>query len=182
MVFIFFPSLLALNLILFREWKNFLPIIYNSGRCYCFLSYKRSCSHDGTCYHQDLDPKIMLPRWYLLPSRSRDLGPSWMVLTHGNVLFDILEPSAFQKYSICMLGLSSIFLFNLFLNVFCNSTKTSANSSACIVLQHNVSRCICWYWRIYRLHNIAIIESSLNSEQVHWHRESKTFPSLAKYL
>ena len=29
------------------------------------------------------------------------LGPSWMVLTHGNVIFDILEPSAFQKYSIC---------------------------------------------------------------------------------
>ena len=28
-----------------------------------------------------------------------------------------------------MLGLSSIFLFNLFLHVFCNSTKTSANSS-----------------------------------------------------
>ena len=24
-----------------------------------------------------------------------------MVLTHGNVIFDILEPSAFQKYSIC---------------------------------------------------------------------------------
>ena len=29
------------------------------------------------------------------------MGPSWMVLTHGNVIFDILEPSAFQKYSIC---------------------------------------------------------------------------------
>ena len=29
------------------------------------------------------------------------LGPSWMVLTHGNVIFDILEHSAFQKYSIC---------------------------------------------------------------------------------
>ena len=29
------------------------------------------------------------------------LGPSWMVLTHGNVIFDILEPPAFQKYSIC---------------------------------------------------------------------------------
>ena len=29
------------------------------------------------------------------------LGPSWMGLTHGNVIFDILEPSAFQKYSIC---------------------------------------------------------------------------------
>ena len=28
-----------------------------------------------------------------------------------------------------MLGLSSIFLFNFFLHVFCNSTKTSANSS-----------------------------------------------------
>ena len=28
-----------------------------------------------------------------------------------------------------MLGLSSIFLFNYFLHVFCNSTKTSANSS-----------------------------------------------------
>ena len=24
-----------------------------------------------------------------------------MVLTHGNVIFDILEPPAFQKYSIC---------------------------------------------------------------------------------
>ena len=29
------------------------------------------------------------------------LRPSWMVLTHGNVIFDILEHSAFQKYSIC---------------------------------------------------------------------------------
>ena len=29
------------------------------------------------------------------------LGPSWMALTHGNVIFDILEHSAFQKYSIC---------------------------------------------------------------------------------
>ena len=28
-----------------------------------------------------------------------------------------------------MLGLASIFLFNFFLHVFCNSTKTSANSS-----------------------------------------------------
>ena len=28
-----------------------------------------------------------------------------------------------------MLGLSSIFLFNIFLHVFCNSTKTCANSS-----------------------------------------------------
>ena len=28
-----------------------------------------------------------------------------------------------------MLGLLSIFLFNFFLHVFCNSTKTSANSS-----------------------------------------------------
>ena len=29
------------------------------------------------------------------------LGPSWMALTHGNVIFDILEHSAFQKYNIC---------------------------------------------------------------------------------
>ena len=29
-----------------------------------------------------------------------------------------------------MLGLLIIFLFNFFLHVFCNSTKTSANSSA----------------------------------------------------
>ena len=29
------------------------------------------------------------------------LGPSLMGLTHGNVIFDILEPPAFQKYSIC---------------------------------------------------------------------------------
>ena len=29
------------------------------------------------------------------------LGPSWMVLTHGNVTFVILESSAFQKHSIC---------------------------------------------------------------------------------
>ena len=29
------------------------------------------------------------------------LGASWMVLTHGNVIFDILEHSAFQKCSIC---------------------------------------------------------------------------------
>ena len=32
-----------------------------------------------------------------------------------------------------MLGLSSIFLFNFFLHVFCNSTKTSANSSVMFV-------------------------------------------------
>ena len=32
-----------------------------------------------------------------------------------------------------MLGLSSIFLFNFFLHVFCNSTKTSANSSAMLL-------------------------------------------------
>ena len=38
-----------------------------------------------------------------------------------------------------MLGLSSIFLFNFFLHVFCNSTKTSANSSviACIAATLN---------------------------------------------
>ena len=29
------------------------------------------------------------------------LRPSWMVLTHGNVIFDTLEPSVFQKCSIC---------------------------------------------------------------------------------
>ena len=34
-----------------------------------------------------------------------------------------------------MLGLSSIFLFNFFLHVFCNSTKTSANSS---VLENSI--------------------------------------------
>ena len=56
------------------------------------------------------------------------LGPSWMVLTHGNVIFDILEPSAFQKYSIGWV-FQAFFLFN-FKNVFCNLTKTSANSSA----------------------------------------------------
>ena len=33
-----------------------------------------------------------------------------------------------------MLGLSSIFLFNSFLHVFCNSTKTSANSSVLVMV------------------------------------------------
>ena len=37
-------------------------------------------------------------------------------------IFDILEPPAFQKYS--------IFLFNVFLHVFCNPTKTITNSRA----------------------------------------------------
>ena len=32
-----------------------------------------------------------------------------------------------------MLGLSSIFLFNFFLHVFCNTTKTSANSSGVVL-------------------------------------------------
>ena len=30
------------------------------------------------------------------------LGKCWMALTYGNVIFDILEHSAFQKYSICL--------------------------------------------------------------------------------
>ena len=49
------------------------------------------------------------------------LGPSWMVLTHVNVIFDILEPSAFQKYVGSFKNLS----VQLFLHVFCNSTKTA---------------------------------------------------------
>ena len=51
-----------------------------------------------------------------------------MGLTHVNVISDILGPPAFEKYS--MLGLSSIFLFNFFLHVFCNSTKTITNNSS----------------------------------------------------
>ena len=44
------------------------------------------------------------------------LGPSWMVLTHGNVIFDILEHSTFHNYSI----------YWVFWSFFCS---TSANSS-----------------------------------------------------
>ena len=54
------------------------------------------------------------------------LGPSWMGLTHGNVIFDILEPSAFQKYSICWVFRA--FFCSTFVYMYCNSTKTSANS------------------------------------------------------
>ena len=56
------------------------------------------------------------------------LGPSWMVLTHGNVIFDTLEPPAFQKYSICWV-FRAFFCSTFFLHVFFNSTKTSADSS-----------------------------------------------------
>ena len=49
-----------------------------------------------------------------------------MVLTHWNVIFDIIETSAFQKYSIWSFEHFSV---QLFLHVFCKSTKTSANSS-----------------------------------------------------
>ena len=37
-----------------------------------------------------------------------------MVLTHGNVIFDILEPATFQKYSICWV-FRAIFRFNFLL-------------------------------------------------------------------
>ena len=55
------------------------------------------------------------------------LRPSWMVLTHGNVIFDILEHSAFQKYA--YVGSFVHFSVKLFFHVFCNLTKTSVNSS-----------------------------------------------------
>ena len=59
------------------------------------------------------------------------LGLSWMGLTRGNVIFDILEPPSFHKYSICCVFQA----FFCFLHVFCNSTKSIANSSG--VRGHN---------------------------------------------
>ena len=55
------------------------------------------------------------------------VGTSWIGLTHGNVIFDILETPAFQKYSICWVF--QAFFYSFFVDVFCNSTKTSAYSS-----------------------------------------------------
>ena len=54
-----------------------------------------------------------------------------MGLTRGNVIFDILEPPSFHKYSICCVFQA----FFCFLHVFCNSTKSIANSSG--VRGHN---------------------------------------------
>ena len=52
-----------------------------------------------------------------------------MVLTHGNIIYlTSLNPQLSKN--IAYVGSASIFLFNFFLHVFCNSTKTSANSSA----------------------------------------------------
>ena len=51
-----------------------------------------------------------------------------MGLILGNVIFVILEPLAFQKYSICWV-FQAFFCSSLFLHVFLNLTKTSANSS-----------------------------------------------------
>ena len=50
-----------------------------------------------------------------------------MGLTHGNVIFYIIEPPAFQKYSICWVF--QAFFCSTFLHLFCNSTKTITNSS-----------------------------------------------------
>ena len=55
-----------------------------------------------------------------------------MGLTHGNVIFDILEPSAFQKYSIGWVF--QAFFCSIFLHVFCNSTKIITNSSEMFLL------------------------------------------------
>ena len=53
-----------------------------------------------------------------------------MVLTHWNVIFVILEHSAFQKYRLQhMLGLSVIIRFNLIFNVNSNLAESSANCS-----------------------------------------------------
>ena len=48
-----------------------------------------------------------------------------MVLTDGNVIFDILELPAFQKYSICWVF--QTFFCSTFLHVFCNSLLTAVN-------------------------------------------------------
>ena len=44
-----------------------------------------------------------------------------------NFIFDIFEHQTFQKYSICWVF--QAFFCSTFLHVFCNSTKTGANSS-----------------------------------------------------
>ena len=55
-----------------------------------------------------------------------------MGLTHGNVIFDILEPPAF-------VGSSKHFSVQLFLHVFFNSTKTITNSSGESMIGTNVN-------------------------------------------
>ena len=45
-----------------------------------------------------------------------------------------------------MLGLLSIFLFNFFLHAFCNSTKTSANSSVRRNRIFGLANCFNWDW------------------------------------
>ena len=50
-----------------------------------------------------------------------------MGLTHGNVIFDILEPSAFQKYSI--FWSFERFSVKFFLHVFCSLVFSAHNSS-----------------------------------------------------
>ena len=52
------------------------------------------------------------------------LRPSWMVLTHGNVIFDIPEPSAFQKYSICWV-FRALFCSTFFYMYFATQPRTS---------------------------------------------------------
>ena len=56
-----------------------------------------------------------------------ELGPSWMVLTHGNVIFDILDHPAFQKYSICWVF--QTFFCSTFFTCILHSTKSIANRS-----------------------------------------------------
>ena len=72
------------------------------------------------------------------------LGPSWMGLTHGNVIFDILEPSAFQKYSIgwvfqafftAVVYMCTIFAFNRFL---INKYRLWAN------IRYDLTHMWCW--------------------------------------
>ena len=71
-------------------------------------------------------------------------GLSWMGLTHGNVIFDILEPSAFQKYSIgwvfqafftAVVYMCTIFAFNRFL---INKYRLWAN------IRYDLTHMWCW--------------------------------------
>ena len=75
------------------------------------------------------------------------LGPSRMGSTHGNVIFDILEVPAFQKYSICWV-FQAFFLFKWLYHVFCPFINSALNTGdASLKEQANIglSGPICYF-------------------------------------
>ena len=59
------------------------------------LGKKKICCHIKNELVALCEPDFRLKWWR--KKQFLHCGPSWMVLTHKNVIFDILEPSAFQK-------------------------------------------------------------------------------------